>query len=89
MVAGATRSPQAHGLDLKQHDLVEGKSVMNVLQEVDHKYTGVGMCLLRTYFPGASREGEDSTGHRGRRACISENRGWVRSKCVPLLEQVI
>jgi hypothetical protein len=59
VVAGATRSPQAHGLDLKKHDLVEGKSVMKVLQELDHKYLGVGLSLLRIFFPGALREEEE------------------------------
>jgi hypothetical protein len=89
VVAGATRSPQAHGLDLKRHDLVEGKSVMKVLQEVDHRYPGVGLSLLRTYFPGALREEEEQYWASRKNGLHMRKSKPDTLKCTPPSELVI
>jgi hypothetical protein len=58
LVAGATRRSQAHGIDLRQCELVQGTSVMKVLQDVEDKYPGVGLSLLDMFFPGDLRPDE-------------------------------
>lgn len=50
--AGATRKPSALGIHIQHQDIVRGRSVAQVLMEVEKRYPLVGTSLLPVFFPG-------------------------------------
>jgi hypothetical protein len=50
--AAATRKPNALGIHIQHHDVVCGRSVAQVLMEVEKRYPLVGTSLLPVFFPG-------------------------------------
>jgi len=56
--AAAPRKPEAYGLTLLKTDTIEGGKVMWTLMEMEKKYPGVGLALLKEFFPGPLRTDE-------------------------------
>jgi hypothetical protein len=56
--AAAPRKPEAHGLKLFERETIEGMKVMRTLMEVERKYHGVGLAMLKEFFPGPLRAEE-------------------------------
>ena len=53
--AGATRRPEALGIQIKLTDVVKGPKVQGVLKTLEERYPLVGTSLLSVFFPGSMR----------------------------------
>lgn len=80
VVAGATRRPQAYGINLEQREVIQGKSVMKVLQDVEQKYPGLGLSQLQMFFPGKIRPDEEEFWNARKNDLQSRHLGFAAIK---------
>ncbi|KAF7983222.1 hypothetical protein HWV62_23508 [Athelia sp. TMB] len=62
--SGVRRKPGAHGFHIKEVSRTHRNKVWKSLKRAEKKEKGVGLCLVRTFFPGGLRPHEEAWVHK-------------------------